>query len=54
MNIVNKIISTTTGATIGYTVSLVLALKYAKESKPVPEIVIIPTIIGGVIGFAIS
>ena len=54
MVIANKIIGTATGATIGYSVSLVLALKYAKESKSVPDTIIVPTIIGGVIGFIIS
>ncbi len=50
----NKITGAITGASVGYGVSLVLALKYAKESSPVPQIVILPTIIGGVIGFAIA
>jgi hypothetical protein len=49
-----KITGAITGASVGYGVSLVLALKYAKESSPVPQIVILPTIIGGVIGFAIA
>ena len=50
----NKLVGTITGASVGYGVTLVLALKYAKASSPVPEIVILPTIIGGVIGFAIA
>jgi hypothetical protein len=56
MVIANKIIGAATGATIYYSVYLVLALKYAKESKSVPDMItlIVPTIIGGVIGFIIS
>jgi hypothetical protein len=54
MGLGKKIIGATIGASIGYSVTLVIALKYAKESSPVPEIVIIPTIVGGVIGVIIS
>ena len=54
MGLGKKIICATIGASIGYGVTLALALKYAKESSPVPEIVIIPTIAGCVIGVIIS
>ncbi len=51
---VNKVVGIITGATIGYGISLTIALKYAMESKSVPEVVIIPTIIGGAMGLILS
>ncbi len=54
MNMKDKVVGTIAGASIGYTASLVIALKYASASKPVPEAVILPTIVGGVIGFVVA